>query len=74
MGISDDNWPATVGIFAGIFAKEVVVGTLDALYSETQYAIQTSICSTNSLVPRNHSRKSLGHCFNRKGPSRFGFR
>jgi ferrous iron transport protein B len=33
MGISDDNWPATVGIFTGIFAKEVVVGTLDALYS-----------------------------------------
>ncbi|HIC33236.1 MAG TPA: ferrous iron transport protein B, partial [Gammaproteobacteria bacterium] len=35
MGIDDDNWPATVGIFAGIFAKEVVVGTLDALYSQT---------------------------------------
>ena len=35
MGIADDNWPATVGIFAGIFAKEVVVGTLDALYSQT---------------------------------------
>ncbi len=33
MGISDDNWPATVGIFTGIFAKEVVVGTLDALYA-----------------------------------------
>ena len=33
MGISEDNWPATVGIFTGIFAKEVVVGTLDALYA-----------------------------------------
>ena len=33
MGISNDNWPATVGIFTGIFAKEVVVGTLDALYA-----------------------------------------
>lgn len=33
MGIDEDNWPATVGIFAGIFAKEVVVGTLDALYA-----------------------------------------
>ena len=32
MGIEEDNWPATVGIFTGIFAKEVVVGTLDALY------------------------------------------
>jgi ferrous iron transport protein B len=33
MGIREDNWQATVGIFTGIFAKEVVVGTLDALYS-----------------------------------------
>ncbi len=33
MGINQDNWPATVGIFTGIFAKEAVVGTLDALYS-----------------------------------------
>lgn len=34
MGIQPDNWPATVGIFTGLFAKEVVVGTLDALYSQ----------------------------------------
>lgn len=33
MGITEDNWPATVGIFTGILAKEAVVGTLDALYS-----------------------------------------
>ena len=30
MGISSDNWPATVGIFTGLLAKEAVVGTLDA--------------------------------------------
>jgi len=34
IGISEDNWPATVGLFTGMFAKEAVVGTLDALYSE----------------------------------------
>lgn len=34
MGIEADNWPATVGIFTGIFAKEAVVGTLDTLYTE----------------------------------------
>jgi ferrous iron transport protein B len=34
MGIGADNWPATVGIFTGIFAKEAVVGSLDALYSQ----------------------------------------
>ena len=33
MGIREDNWPATVGLFTGIFAKEVVVGTLDSLYN-----------------------------------------
>ena len=32
MGIGEDNWPATVGLFTGLFAKEVVVGTLDTLY------------------------------------------
>lgn len=34
MGIRQDNWPATVGIFSGIFAKEAMVGTLDNLYTE----------------------------------------
>lgn len=34
MGINNDNWPATVGIFTGVLAKEAVVGTLDALYSQ----------------------------------------
>ena len=33
MGIQPDNWPAIVGIFSGLLAKEVVVGTLDAVYS-----------------------------------------
>ncbi|MEQ1636358.1 MAG: Fe(2+) transporter permease subunit FeoB [Methylococcales bacterium] len=39
MGITQENWPATVGIFTGILAKEAVVGTLDALYS--QMAVNT---------------------------------
>jgi ferrous iron transport protein B len=34
MGIQDENWPATVGLFTGIFAKEAVVGTLDAIYNQ----------------------------------------
>lgn len=32
-GIEEENWPATVGLFTGMFAKEAIVGTLDALYS-----------------------------------------
>ncbi|WP_337996655.1 Fe(2+) transporter permease subunit FeoB [Oleispirillum naphthae] len=34
MGVQQENWPATVGMFTGIFAKEAVVGTLNALYAQ----------------------------------------
>lgn len=34
MGISEENWPAVLGIISGVLAKEVVVGTLDTLYSQ----------------------------------------
>ncbi|MDR9405210.1 MAG: ferrous iron transport protein B, partial [Halothece sp. Uz-M2-17] len=41
MGITQENWPATVGIFTGMFAKEAMVGTLDNLY--TQLATNPSL-------------------------------
>ncbi|WP_321336993.1 Fe(2+) transporter permease subunit FeoB [uncultured Cohaesibacter sp.] len=34
LGITEANWPATVGLFTGVFAKEAVVGTLNSLYSQ----------------------------------------
>jgi ferrous iron transport protein B len=34
MGISDENWPASVAIFSGPFAKEAIVGTLNSLYTQ----------------------------------------
>jgi ferrous iron transport protein B len=34
MGIHADNWPATVGLVTGVLAKEVVVGTLNTIYSQ----------------------------------------
>jgi ferrous iron transport protein B len=34
VGIEEDNWQATVGIFTGLFAKEVLVATLNSLYQE----------------------------------------
>lgn len=37
MGIKDDNWQAVVGIFTGMFAKEVLVGTLDNLYRDDSF-------------------------------------
>ncbi len=57
MGISDENWPATVGIFTGIFAKEVVVGTLDALYSpepgDDSPALSEQLMAAFASVPAN---------------------
>ena len=32
MGVQEENWPAAVGIFTGVLAKEAVVGTLNSLY------------------------------------------
>lgn len=57
MGIGPDNWPATVGIFTGIFAKEVVVGTLDALYTpdleDTHTSITALVQGAFNSVPEN---------------------
>jgi ferrous iron transport protein B len=32
LGLTEENWPAAVGIFTGVLAKEAVVGTLNAAY------------------------------------------
>ncbi|MGR7993690.1 Fe(2+) transporter permease subunit FeoB [Xanthobacter sp. ZOL 2024] len=34
MGMQEENWPAAVGVFTGILAKEAVIGTLNALYGQ----------------------------------------
>jgi len=34
LGITEENWPATVGIISGIMAKEAVVGALNTLYAQ----------------------------------------
>lgn len=33
MGIEEENWPAAVGLITGALAKEVVIGTLNGIYS-----------------------------------------
>ncbi|XOV84777.1 MAG: ferrous iron transport protein B [bacterium] len=59
MGIEADNWPATVGIFTGIFAKEVVVGTLDALYApaeqDTTASLTEMLSHAVASIPANLS-------------------
>lgn len=43
MGVSQDNWPATVGLLTGVMAKEVVVGTLNTLYAPTKASTDQSV-------------------------------
>ncbi len=37
MGIEEENWPATVAIFTGLFAKEAVAATLNGLYGQNEF-------------------------------------
>ncbi|SEF77820.1 Fe(2+) transporter permease subunit FeoB [Vibrio hangzhouensis] len=58
MGVQQDNWPATVGIITGIFAKEAVVGTLNSLYTseegeETEYDLIGSLQEAVASIPAN---------------------
>jgi ferrous iron transport protein B len=67
MGIEEDNWPAVLGIITGVLAKEVVVGTLDTLYSqlarqdaggiadEEQFDFWQAINDAAATVPENLS-------------------
>ena len=43
MGLHQDNWPATVGLLSGMLAKEVVVGTLNTLYTQMGHLGQTTV-------------------------------
>ena len=49
MGIEKDNWPASVAVFSGLFAKEAVVGTLNSLYSQMDAAEKGTEKRKNSI-------------------------
>lgn len=58
IGIQEDNWPATVGIITGIFAKEAVVGTLNSLYAPSEeeggeYDLMASLEEAVMSIPDN---------------------
>ena len=63
IGLKDENWPAAVGIITGIFAKEVVVGTLVSLYADKTNSLdsqeQVSIISKYKNAFLNIFRKSM---------------
>lgn len=59
IGVEQENWPATVGIITGIFAKEAVVGTLNSLYStpsdeeEAEFDLAASLEEAVMTIPDN---------------------
>lgn len=66
LGITEDNWPATVGLITGFLAKEVVVGALDALYQNMDqttaeghiadsppYSLGTQLAAALQTIPDN---------------------
>lgn len=48
MGISEENWPASVALFTGLFAKEAIVGTINALYAANDMAEQPGMVADES--------------------------
>jgi ferrous iron transport protein B len=65
MGIRQDNWPAVLGVFSGVLAKEVIVGTLDSLYGRLAadaspplaappaFSLLDDLSAAAATVPRN---------------------
>jgi len=56
LGMREENWPAAVGIFTGILAKEAVVGTLDAAYQ----ALAESDAAAAGAAPSEEQAFDLG--------------
>jgi ferrous iron transport protein B len=56
MGLDEENWPAAVGIFTGVLAKEAVVGTLDAAYT----ALAESDAAASGVAPTEEEAFNLG--------------
>ena len=57
IGVTQDNWQATVGLVSGIMAKEVVVGTLNSLY--TTEAIQSHSFDPHSFSLASELKEAL---------------
>jgi ferrous iron transport protein B len=64
MGIEQDNWPAVLGVVSGVLAKEVIVGTLDAVYgriaaedaatgADQPFHLGAALAAAAATVPEN---------------------
>ena len=50
MGISEDNWPASVALFTGLFAKEAIVGTINALYAANDMSVNSEAAAAEEAA------------------------
>lgn len=69
MGISQDNWPATVGLMTGVLAKEVVVGTLNTLYAQSAHFQQAAGHGFSLLGGLHQAVMSIPHNLQHFGES-----
>lgn len=71
LGVREDNWPAVVGVVSGVLAKEVIVGTLDSLYTRIAQEVQpqaveetfdlwSALVAAASSVPENLAAVAAG--------------
>ena len=62
LGVREENWPAVLGVVSGVLAKEVIVGTLDSLYTrlaaeadpatdEPPFALGDALLAAAATVP-----------------------
>lgn len=58
MGITQNNWAASVAIITGLFAKEAIVGTMQSLYSGTDLSMEL-----NEDEPSNNLTSNLQNKF-----------
>lgn len=68
IGVQPDHWQATVGLFTGAMAKEVVVGTLNSLYTaeniqEDAFNPQEFSLSSELAAALEETRQSLADTF-----------
>lgn len=61
MGLHQDNWPATVGLLTGMLAKEVVVGSLNALYAQIGQVQEAAAGSFSLLGGLQEALWSIPH-------------
>lgn len=69
-GLNAENWPAAVGVFTGVLAKEVVVGTLNATYTalseqeapaeDQPFDLMEALSAAVATIPANLV-SALGH-------------